>query len=97
MKYEWDEEKNRQNIRKHGIDFNLAKRLFEQHVVTSLDTRSDYGEEREISIGMIDGVLFLTVVHTDRGLDVRRIISARKATKQERKHYEKALHSRFKY
>lgn len=95
MKFEWDEEKNQQNIRKHGIDFNLAKRIFEHDVVTSLDIRHDYGEEREISLGLIDGILLLAVVHTERGLNLVRIISARKATKQERKHYEKALYTRF--
>lgn len=96
MKFEWDEEKNRQNIRKHGVDFDLAKRIFEQDVITSLDTRYDYGEDREISVGLVDGVLFLIVVHTDRQANTRRIISARKATKQERKGYEKALCTRFK-
>lgn len=91
MKYEWDEEKNQQNIRKHGVDFDLAKRIFEGPVITNLDNRDDYGEDREISIGMIDGVLVLVVVHTDREWDIRRIISARRATKSERKRYEKNL------
>lgn len=97
MEFEWDEDKNRQNIHKHGVDFNLAKRIFEQPVLTVLDNRKDYGEEREISIGMIDGILLLTVVHTDRAHDVIRLISARKATKSERKRYEKRLYARFKH
>lgn len=91
MNYEWDENKNQLNIRKHGVDFQLAKRIFEQPVLTVLDTRNDYGEEREISIGLVDGVLMLTVVHTDREYNVVRLISARRATKQERKRYEKNL------
>ena len=52
--------------------------------------------KKKISVGLVDGVLFLTVVHTDRQANTRRIISARKATKQERKGYEKALCTRFK-
>lgn len=91
MHYEWDESKNQLNIRKHGVDFQLAKRIFEQPVLTVLDTRNDYGEEREISIGLVDGVLMLTVVHTDREYNVVRLISARRATKKERKRYEKNL------
>lgn len=38
MLFDWDDDKNRQNIRKHGIDFELAKRIFESPVVTALDT-----------------------------------------------------------
>lgn len=91
MVYEWDENKNKLNIRKHGVDFNVAKRLFERSVLTALDIRNDYGEEREISIGLVDGVLMLTVVHTDREHNVVRIISTRKATRQERRRYEKNI------
>ena len=49
--YEWDEAKNRANIAKHGIGFDLACRIFEGPVFTLRDTRQDYGEIREISIG----------------------------------------------
>lgn len=91
MKFEWDEAKNHSNIAKHGVDFNLAKRIFEGTVLTALDNRNDYGEEREISIGIVNGVLILTVVHTERESNVTRLISARKATKLERKRYERNL------
>jgi len=60
-----------------------------------IDDRSDYGEVRRISIGMIDGIVFLAVVHTDRQ-DKTRIISARRANRAERKKYEKALQKRAK-
>jgi uncharacterized DUF497 family protein len=85
--FEWDEAKNAANIAKHGVSFKTASRIFANRVVTSPDDRFDYGEEREISIGHVDGVLFLTVAHTDR--DGRtRIISARRANSQERQRYE---------
>ena len=89
--FEWDEQKNQSNIRKHGISFELAKRIFENPVFTRLDTRECYGEDREISIGMIDGVLVLVVIHTERNEGVIRLISARRATRKERQDYEKNL------
>ena len=73
--YEWDENKNAANIGKHGVSFTIASRIFEGRVVTFPDDRFDYGEEREISIGQIDGVLLLTVIHTGRD-GKTRIISA---------------------
>ena len=91
MKFEWDEAKNQQNIRKHGVDFSLAKRIFEHPVLTASDNRYNYDEEREISIGLVDNILLLTVVHTDREHGTTRLISARKATKLERKRYEKNI------
>ena len=46
MLYEWDDAKNEINIRKHGIDFNDAKDIFEHPILTWPDNREDYGEER---------------------------------------------------
>ncbi|WP_020560604.1 BrnT family toxin [Thiofilum flexile] len=89
--FEWDEDKNQSNIAKHGISFDLAKRIFEGPVFTFLDTRDDYGEDREISIGMVEGILILTVVHTEREDGIIRLISARRATQAERKRYENYL------
>lgn len=86
MQFEWDEIKNVANIKKHGISFEEAKAIFDDVVFTSIDERFDYEEIREISIGTIESVVIVTVVHTDRG-KVTRIISARKATKKERKKY----------
>ena len=91
MQLEWDEKKNRANITKHGISFERAKGIFEGEILTVIDERYDYGELREISIGMVEGVLILTVVHTDTEDGKIRLISARKANKQERKRYEKTL------
>ncbi|NDJ17359.1 BrnT family toxin [Myxacorys almedinensis] len=86
MLFEWDDDKDRQNFRKHGICFEEARAIFDGIVFTRLDERFDYGETREISIGAIQGVVIIVVVHTERN-DVIRIISARLATRKERKEY----------
>ncbi len=91
MQFEWDEQKNKANITKHGISFEKAKGIFEGNTLTMIDDRYDYGELREISIGMVESVLVLTVVHTDTAAGKIRLISARKANKRERKRYEQTL------
>ena len=48
MEFEWDEEKNISNIKKHGLSFDEAKEVFSGVLVTSLDSRVDYGETRYI-------------------------------------------------
>ena len=88
--YEWDEAKNAANIAKHGVGFDLACRIFEGPVFTQRDTRQDYGEIREISIGQVEGVAILVVVHTERE-SRRRLISARPASQRERTRYAEAL------
>jgi len=55
MRYEWDEAKNRSNIAKHGLDFADAAQVLTARCVTYVDDRFDYGEERFISLGMLDG------------------------------------------
>lgn len=90
MIYDWDEAKNEINIAKHGIDFNDAKDIFEHPVLTWLDNREDYGEERWVALGLIRTVAGV-VIYTERHGDTIRIISARKATKQERKRYENII------
>jgi len=86
MVFEWDEDKNHLNIEKHGISFEEAVQIFNDVHLSRLDTREDYGEVREISIGMITGTVVTVVVHTDRD-EAIRIISARKANKRERNAY----------
>ena len=90
MKFEWDDNKNNTNIEKHGVSFEQAAKIFDGFTVTNIDSREDYGEEREISIGMLDGIAVLVVVHTDRN-GVCRIISARQARKDERNRYEQEI------
>ena len=84
MDFEWDDTKNSENLRKHGISFAEATTIFEGPVLTATDDRFDYGEAREISLGFLGGIVVLNVTHTDRG-GVTRIISARRATKKERR------------
>jgi uncharacterized DUF497 family protein len=88
MTFEWDEDKNRLNIKKHGISFQEAVSVFaDDDKIEYYDkTHSSIAEERYIVIGRMKEMLVLFVSYTER-LDVIRIISARKAKKQEEKEY----------
>ncbi len=90
MNFEWNEAKNRSNIRKHGLDFADAEEMFRGFLLVRPDTREDYGEERWVGIGMIQGRLAF-VAFAEPAPDTVRIISLRKADHEERKEYEKAL------
>ena len=92
MKFEWDERKNQINIGKHGFDFADAYRIFDLPLLSALDER-DYGEERWISIGMLDGRI-IVVVYTEPDENTIRIISLRKALSHERRRYEQFLKNR---
>ncbi|CAE6888944.1 hypothetical protein R69608_02227 [Paraburkholderia nemoris] len=87
MRFEWDELKNQINIRKHGIDFRDAVDVFDHPVLTAIDQREDYGEERWIALGWMAAIVGV-VVYVERNADVIRIISARKATKHEIKRHK---------
>lgn len=90
MQFEWDEAKNLENIRKHQIDFADVPELFESLMLTKLDDRIDYSEDRWVGIGFLrNGVA--VVVWTERQSDRIRIISARKANRYERKRFEQYL------
>ncbi len=89
MTFEWDDNKEQINIKKHGMDFTTASRVFDDEYRLEIydDLHSDY-EDRYITIGMIDEITCIAmVVYTERGTDVIRIISARKATPKERRKY----------
>ena len=91
MKFEWDENKNKSNINKHGISFQLAAKVFQDdHVIILPDEFHSGDEERNIAIGMVEKVLY--VVFTER-TDAIRIISARRATKFEVMLYDDNLYS----
>jgi len=90
MRFEWSDDKNRINIKKHGIDFNDVSEMFNQEMLSTLDLREDYGEERWVSIGWLKSLLGV-VVYVEKYGDSIRIISARKATKYEVKRYEKYI------
>ncbi len=89
MEFEWDEAKNRANVSKHGIGFQTAKRIFEGPVLTRLDSRRDYGEMRDLSVGRV-GPAVLVVAHTTRGAHLR-LISARPASRKERRAYHEHI------
>lgn len=89
MLFEWDDNKEQINIKKHGMDFTTASHVFDDEYRLEIydDLHSDY-EDRYITIGMIDEITCIAmVVYTERGTDVIRIISARKATPKERRKY----------
>ena len=90
MEFEWDEAKNRFNIAKHGIDFNDAKRVFDGPIYTDEETEYHHGEYRFHTLGLLDGLIVLMIVHTDRE-DRTRLIPAREATPNERRKFEAAL------
>ena len=80
MTFEWDENKNRINKKKHGVSFEMAARVFlDPNVIVVSDP--EIFEERWNAIGFVGSLLF--VVYTERDNDKIRIISARKATKEE--------------
>jgi len=89
MKFEWDEKKNKDNIKKHGIDFADVPAMFDQPMFVNMDA-GDYGEDRWIGVGMLKNIV-VVVVFTEREEESIRIISARKATKYERENYEKKI------
>lgn len=92
MQFEWDEAKDLSNQHKHGINFELASLVFFDPLrIERYDGREGYGEDRWITIGLIEPAL-LYVVYTLRGEDdqIIRLISARKANAQERNTYYQA-------
>ena len=96
MNFEWDPAKNRSNIRKHLISFEEAQTIFDGDVLTVIDDRFHYSEERYISFGelvLAAGRLIIAVVYTERG-DHIRIISARKASRKERRYYNEYIRER---
>ena len=89
MNFEWDEIKNRANIKKHGFDLADAEEMFRGAIHVRPDIREDYGEW--IGIGMIQGRLAF-LAFAECGEDTIRIIPLRKAEHEERKEYEAAVH-----
>ncbi len=81
----WDEAKRRLNLRKHGIDFTDADKIFRGVTFTAEDTREDYGEQRFLTLGLLEDQV-VSVAHTEQGEEIR-IISIRKATKHEARFY----------
>jgi len=93
IRFEWDTQKNATNRKKHGIDFETATLIFDDPFCVTFIERESGGEERWHAIGSLEGIIIIVVVHTyrdDCSDEVIRIISARRATRHERKLYGKA-------
>jgi uncharacterized DUF497 family protein len=87
MEFEWDDNKAASNLAKHGIEFSQAIAVFEDpDQVTEDDVRRDYGELRQNTIGLIGPIPVVVVTHTNRS-GVTRLISARPASRDERRKY----------
>ncbi len=92
MEFEWDEAKREKNLRKHGVDFFRAAIMFENAIIEGLDDREDYGGERMLALGQVDGTVY-RVAYTLRERRIR-IISAMKASRNEQKTYYQAVFDR---
>lgn len=93
MIFTWDESKNRSNQRKHKVSFETAQMVFEDSLHVSRMDRIEHGEQRWQTLGMVHGLVLLLVAHTvveADGQEAIRIISARKADRNERRIYEEA-------
>jgi uncharacterized DUF497 family protein len=91
VRFEWDEAKAESNRRKHRVPFETAVRVFDDPQFLLFQDREVDGEERWNAIGMVGDALVLAVAHTARsedGQEIVRIISARKASRWERRVYE---------
>ncbi len=88
--FEWDENKAKSNLRKHGVTFEEAQSVFYDEFATQFYDDDCNEEERFILLGVSNQSRVLVVVHCERGhhAEVLRIISARKATANERSYYQ---------
>jgi uncharacterized DUF497 family protein len=86
VRFTWDQNKNVANVRRHGIAFEDAKRVFDGPTVEREDDRFDYGETRMYAIGLVNGIE-LTVIYTDLDDDERHLISAWRAEPHERRYF----------
>ena len=86
--FEWDKRKATGNVRKHGVSFEEAATVFGDDLsITIPDPGHSVGEQRYLTVGFSEDGRLVVVAHADRG-DTIRIISARKATRREKKQYE---------
>ena len=97
LRFVWDPTKADANLRKHGVGFALAARVFADPDALSVQDRIEGGERRWQTLGRVGDVLILLVAHTvidgEAGEDdIIRIISARRAEKHERRRYDQARH-----
>ncbi len=83
MRFTWDENKRNRNLKKHGLDFKKAHKVFAGATFTIADTRFDYGEDRFVTLGLLEADV-VVIVHTEDKKKIR-IISMRKGTANEQK------------
>ncbi len=91
IEFEWDPQKEKINLRKHGVSFLTAAEIFDHPMIEQLDDRVDYGELRFVGLGQADGKIY-RVVYTWRDERRVRIISAKEARRYEREEYFRAIH-----
>jgi hypothetical protein len=90
LQFEWDPNKAARNVEKHHVSFDEAATVFDDPVfITVIDEEHSADEERYITIGRSQRGRLLLVAHTDHEGRIR-VISARKATRRERKFYAEA-------
>ena len=91
MGFEWDEDKRKENLRKHGVDFVDVPEVFEGPMLARIDTSQEYGEDRWIGIGYLEGRAIVTCFTERNHGRTIRIFSARKALSHERKIFEEKI------
>ena len=89
MRLTWQEAKRKSNLKIHGLDFRDASKVFQGLTYTFEDDRFDYGEQRFVTLGLLSGTP-VSIVHTETK-DCIRVISLRKATKNEQILYFKNI------
>ena len=86
-RFEWDEEKNRYNIKNHGFSFDEIMEIFDDPAfLEGYDRGHSEKEDRYYGIGCLNNIVFITVFYTERG-ERKRIISARQADRAETEEY----------
>jgi uncharacterized protein len=90
MNFEWDSGKAAANLRKHGVGFDDAARVFlDPNRIENYDGRDVYGEDRWKTVGLVEPAVLAVVYTMRRGNEIIRLISARKADAYERAEYSK--------
>ena len=87
MRFTWDPAKNERNIQERGLDFASAAPIWDAPMLAWIDTRRDYGETREVGLGIIEGRV-MAVCWVKRGDNHIHIFSFRKANARETKRYK---------
>jgi uncharacterized protein len=88
LEFEWSPAKAASNVKKHGVSFEEARTVFEdEEALLIADPEHSVGEERFVLLGISAASRLVVVIHCERGPDVIRIISARKADRTERAAY----------